>query len=432
LANPVRVRTSAGWQDLALVGEQGPQGVQGIQGVQGPTGAQGPQGEIGPIGTVYDSDQVGTIKAYAGTVIPTNWMLALGQGMTKTLYPQLHTALGIPAGTENFNLPDLSNKFLYGNTAPGVAPGGGAATVALAVTEMPAHRHLVDSHAHNEYNESGVLKTSYVDADHDHDVTSTGGTDGQGTHSHPAAAGSTFVVGGTTTGGAGTTKVVGAGANATTGDAGYHSHGVTVSGRTGGIRTNHRHNLVAQSPNTNWKGGATGQQSDASGATHNNMPPYILVAFIIKVKGVQLDAGDALVGPPGIQGPQGIQGEPGATGSQGIQGPAGVGTFRVGHTFSVAGALAAGALPGFFVPIIAGQTVTVVGARAKLISGTSISVQVTRNGSNLGSAATVTPTASAPTLSQALANNDELSITLASPTGSPVGLSFTIYLEHVA
>ena len=59
-------------------------------------------------------------------------------------------------------------------------------------------------------------------------------------------------------------------------------------------------------------------------------------------------------------------------------------------------------------------------------------MQVTRNGSNLGSAATVTPTASAPTLSQALANNDELGITLSSPTGSPVGLSFTIFLEHVA
>lgn len=41
MANPVRIRTSTGWQDLALVGPQGPQGPEGPQGPQGPAGTGG-------------------------------------------------------------------------------------------------------------------------------------------------------------------------------------------------------------------------------------------------------------------------------------------------------------------------------------------------------------------------------------------------------
>ena len=35
--------------------------------IRGPQGIQGTTGEIGPPGTVYDSDQIGTVKAFVGT-----------------------------------------------------------------------------------------------------------------------------------------------------------------------------------------------------------------------------------------------------------------------------------------------------------------------------------------------------------------------------
>jgi hypothetical protein len=66
--------------------------------------------------------------------------------------------------------------------------------------------------------------------------------------------------------------------------------------------------------------GATG-----GGAAHNNLPPYVLVAQIIKVTGVQVDAGGALIGATGPQGVQGVQGPQGDVGPQGPQGLAGVG-----------------------------------------------------------------------------------------------------------
>jgi microcystin-dependent protein len=58
---------------------------------------------------------------------------------------------------------------------------------------------------------------------------------------------------------------------------------------------------------------------------HNNMPPWVALAYIVKVRGVVID-GDHLVGPAGAQGPRGAQGDagdPGPEGPVGAQGPAG-------------------------------------------------------------------------------------------------------------
>jgi hypothetical protein len=107
-------------------------------------------------------------------------------------------------------------------------------------------------------------------------------------------------------------------------------------------------------------------------------------------------------------------------------------TFRVGHTWALSGALAAGFnVPQIFVPVVSGQVPTLVGARAMIGSGTSIVCQVQRNGTNLGSAITVTTTAATTAFSQALADADTLDLVLSSPTGSPVDLSFTLIVEHV-
>lgn len=158
-------------------------------------------------------------------------------------------------------------------------------------------------------------------------------------------------------------------------------------------------------------------------------------------QGVKGDTGD--VGPQGPQGIQGIQGVKGDTGSQGVKGdtgntgntgPAGtVGPFRTGHSWAVAGVLTAGqSVPAIFVPKVAAQTATLVSVRAMLASGTSIGVQVQRNGSNLGSLITVTPTAGSTAFSQAFADLDTLKIVLSAPVASPTDLSFTAIFEHQA
>src|SRR5215468_2779813 len=59
-------------------GQQGVQGPKGDQGLTGPQGQVGPTGPMGPTGTVYDTDQIGTVKTWSGKTIPTNWHVADG------------------------------------------------------------------------------------------------------------------------------------------------------------------------------------------------------------------------------------------------------------------------------------------------------------------------------------------------------------------
>jgi microcystin-dependent protein len=248
-------------------GAQGAQGIQGPQGVKGDTGAQGPQGiqgvkgdkgdtgAQGPVGTVYDSDQIATIKTFAGTTIPTNWMLADGRLLVRADYSQLADALGVPAGQASFNIPDLTNRFIYGATNP-AAQGAKAGTTAetLTAAQMPSHNH-------NHPSYPGLTGASDRVLNHDHSLTSAMIRDQGG------------------------------------GSGGVTQYAMTMWAWPNPVaRTifdaapDHLHNI------------------DPAGgdASHNNMPPYIVLAYIIKVKGAQIDSAGALVGP---MGPAGLNGQ---------------------------------------------------------------------------------------------------------------------------
>lgn len=165
-------------------------------------------------GTIYDSDQIGTVKAFAGTVIPTNWMLSDGRSMTQAAYPELATALGV-SGT--FNLPNLTSKFIYGKTSAGWAAGAGVSTVTLtgAQSGMPLHGHI-------------------------------------GAYNNLAIAGGGAAIG-------------------------------SVGGPYGDAGNQLIQNAAAQN----------------ASQSHDNMPPYILMAWIIKVTGAQINSGGALQGASG-------------------------------------------------------------------------------------------------------------------------------------
>jgi len=119
------------------------------------------------------------------------------------------------------------------------------------------------------------------------------------------------------------------------------------------------------------------------------------------------------------------------TGPQGTPGT--VNPYQIGQTWGIGGALSASMIiPQIFVPKRSNQSVTVVGARAMILSGTSIGIQLQRNGTNLGSVMTVTTTASLQTLSQTLTDGDRLGLVTSAPSGSPSDLSYTVLLEHTA
>ena len=106
-------------------------------------------------------------------------------------------------------------------------------------------------------------------------------------------------------------------------------------------------------------------------------------------------------------------------------------TFRTGHTWLISGAVVAATLPPIFIPEVGAQATTLVSVRAQILSGTNVTAQMQRNGSNLGSAITVTPTPGSTVFSQVMADLDRLGLTLSSPTGSPADLTVTAILEHV-
>jgi microcystin-dependent protein len=227
---------------------------QGTKGDKGDKGDPGAAGTPGPPGTVYDSDQVGTIKSFSGQAVPTNWMLADGRSLLRTDYPDLFNAIGTTYGnvdSTHFNLPDLRSKFIYGAaTIGGQGATGGEAT------------HLLTGA------ESGQK------------AVSTGGR--STTHSHP------------------TDPYL---SDHGTGWAYAQNSGVAViyimNANTGVDNADHTHAIAA---------------SNAANA-HNNLPPYILIAQIIKVTGAQINAGGALQGATGAKGDKGDKGDTGPMGT---------------------------------------------------------------------------------------------------------------------
>lgn len=254
-------------------------------------------GAASGVATVFDTDQIGTIKAFSGSTVPTNWMLTDGRSLLRTDYPQLFSAIGTTFGSADgthFNLPDLRGKFICGANSISTQGGvGGAAIVTLSIAQIPSH-----AHGGATATNGGTLPAFY-----------TGASDRSLAHSHSPSNGTNFCTSGGQTaqlGSAGTSRYL----------------VVAIAGTTDATGApDHLHYVPAQALSIP----AHGIYAEGGGGSHENMPPYITIAQIIKVTGAQIDSGGALVGPPGPQGADStVPGPAGATGPAGPAGPQGV------------------------------------------------------------------------------------------------------------
>ncbi len=122
----------------------------------------------------------GTISAYMGTHIPAGWLLCDGREVARSVYAELHRAIGNSSGagngTTSFRLPDLRGMFLRGNDGasgrdPGsadrvpVAPGGNTGPELGTAQSSATSAMGLEVQAQNIYfdteNDRGGFEASY-------------------------------------------------------------------------------------------------------------------------------------------------------------------------------------------------------------------------------------------------------------------------------
>lgn len=188
---------------------------------------------------------VGTVLMWAGAsasdAVPDGYLLCDGSAVSRTSYPVLFAVLGETFGSGNgsttFALPDLRARFVLGvNDSYTRGATGGEVNHTLTVSEMPVHSHTCgDSGAHTHTIEAG------------------------GAHTHTCGASGSKII--NTGGGSSGNASVGTGGSGATNEAGLHTHDISEADA-------HTHTI----------GNAGG------GNAHNNMPPYIALAYIIRAR----------------------------------------------------------------------------------------------------------------------------------------------------
>lgn len=117
----------------------------------------------------------GTVSDFAGSIIPTGWLLCDGSAVSRTTYARLFsvigTTFGVGNGSTTFNLPDARGRVTAGLDGGTLRfPGGtlgvaaGAHSHTLSIAEMPQHTHAVDDpgHTHGYSDEQPVLTGAFT------------------------------------------------------------------------------------------------------------------------------------------------------------------------------------------------------------------------------------------------------------------------------
>jgi len=178
---------------------------------------------------------VGTIVPYAGTSVPTGWVLCDGTAYSRAAYSTLFgvvgTTYGAGDGATTFNVPDLRQRFPLGKAGSGTGSTLGAS--------------------------GGAIDHSHTGPSHTHTISASG------THTHSISADGTGA-----TGAPSDTTVVQSGTGATVASS-THTH-------TG---PSHDHSAATGASGNHDHAGATG--AGGAGNTGTANPPFLALNYIM-------------------------------------------------------------------------------------------------------------------------------------------------------
>lgn len=105
----------------------------------------------------YGRGEVGEVRPFAGSDVPTGWLLCNGQAVSRTDYAELFSVIGTTYGSGDgsttFNVPDMRNRFLVGaGDEYSLNSKGGEKTHTLTINEMPKHDHDLQFQGYGNYN----------------------------------------------------------------------------------------------------------------------------------------------------------------------------------------------------------------------------------------------------------------------------------------
>ena len=266
----------------------------------------------------------GVITQYGASTAPTGWVLCQGQALSRTnpLYSRLFTAIsttyGAGDGTTTYNVPNLQGRIPVGRDSTqtefdALAETGGSKTSTLTTANLPSHQHGVGT----------IVPNTIADHVHGFGTLATAGTD-LGSHNHTQNAHTHSVTGSISSSGGhehvnadinfqgniwsryqygygnnyAIPLLANAGANPMA--VGYgsltdgsHVHSSVFSGTAATQTTTNNaqslgSHLHAISGSVALGGGHTHTMTgstalEGSGTAFNNLPPYIVVNYIIKL-----------------------------------------------------------------------------------------------------------------------------------------------------
>jgi microcystin-dependent protein len=234
----------------------------------------------------YDIPLAGGLPYFGVSAPNSKFAFPFGQAISRTTYAGLFalfgTTYGAGDGSTTFNLPDLRGRALFGKddmggsaanrvtaggsgvNGVGLGAAGGVEIVTLTTAQMPVHVHGLTDPTHSHGYTDPTHTHGYVDPTHSHGVTDP-------THTHTEQG---LTGGGTQVQFGGT-----GGFNLATQNSGAAATGISINAAGVGISISPAGTGISISA----AGTGISVNNSGGGNPHNNMPPAIIVNFIMRV-----------------------------------------------------------------------------------------------------------------------------------------------------